>query len=104
MSKQLLINERPADSTNAGAQPASNTGGVGTGGGDDWPKASIGNYKGVMLCNRPNELGQQRRPERGGMEPFLSRVNPADPTGWNPCKRPQLRRAKKNGKTHFVTK
>ena len=24
----------------------------------DFPKASIGNYKGVMLCNRPNELGQ----------------------------------------------
>jgi hypothetical protein len=22
------------------------------------PKASIGNYKGVMLCNRPNEFGQ----------------------------------------------
>ena len=30
----------------------------------DFPKASIGNYKGVMLCNRPNELGQQRRGER----------------------------------------
>ena len=33
----------------------------GFGGGDaggDWPKASIGNYKGVMLCNRPNEFGQ----------------------------------------------
>lgn len=27
------------------------------GAGGDWPKASIGNYKGVMLCNRPNELG-----------------------------------------------
>jgi len=26
-------------------------------GGDDYPKASIGNYKGVMLCNRPNEFG-----------------------------------------------
>jgi len=25
--------------------------------GGDWPKASIGNYKGVMLCNRPNEFG-----------------------------------------------
>ena len=30
----------------------------GGGGGDDYPKASIGNYKGVMLCNRPNEFGQ----------------------------------------------
>ena len=53
MSKQLLINERPSDNGNLG--------GMGSGGGyggDDWPKASIGNYKGVMLCNRPNELGQ----------------------------------------------
>ena len=25
---------------------------------DPMPKASIGNYKGVMLCNRPNEFGQ----------------------------------------------
>ena len=49
MSKQLLINERPADNGPSYG---------GGGGGDDWPKASIGNYKGVMLCNRPNELGQ----------------------------------------------
>ncbi len=55
MSKQLLINERPADTT-SGPQPTASIGG-GMGGGDDWPKASIGNYKGVMLCNRPNELG-----------------------------------------------
>lgn len=52
--------------------------------GGDWPKASIGNYKGVMLCNRPNELGQQRRPERTGAEPFNSRVDPKVPIGWNP--------------------
>lgn len=51
MSKQLLINERPADNG-----PSSYDLGGG-GGGSDWPKASIGNYKGVMLCNRPNELG-----------------------------------------------
>lgn len=50
----------------------------------DWPKASIGNYKGVMLCNRPNEFGQQRRPERTGLEPFNSRVFPNEPLGWNP--------------------
>ncbi len=100
MSKQLLINERPAD-TNSGAQPAMSMGG-GMGGGDDWPKASIGNYKGVMLCNRPNELGQQRRPERGGLEPFLSRVNPPEPVGWNPTKKPQLRRARKNSKASIL--
>lgn len=51
------------------------------------PKASIGNYKGVMLCNRPNEFGQQRRPEPTGPLPFKSRVDPksANPIGWNPC-------------------
>jgi hypothetical protein len=51
------------------------------------PKASIGNYKGVMLCNRPNENGQQRRPEPSGPRPFKSRVDPKtqNPVGWNPC-------------------
>ncbi len=50
MSKQLLINDRPSDN-------GPSYGGDLGGGGGDWPKASIGNYKGVMLCNRPNELG-----------------------------------------------
>jgi hypothetical protein len=54
-------------------------------GGDDWPKASIGNYKGVMLCNRPNEFGNARKADRSGNLPFNSRVNPAEPVGWNPC-------------------
>jgi len=31
---------------------------AGGGYGDAMPKSSIGNYKGVMLCNRPNEFGQ----------------------------------------------
>ena len=53
--------------------------------GGDYPKASIGNYKGVMLCNRPNEFGQQRKAERSGNAPFTSRVNPLEPLGWNPC-------------------
>ena len=48
MSKQLLINDRPSDNV------GSYSGGAAAA---DWPKASIGNYKGVMLCNRPNELG-----------------------------------------------
>lgn len=53
----------------------------------EMPKASIGNYKGVMLCNRPNEFGQQRRPERTGPPQFYSRVDckNANPVGWNPC-------------------
>ena len=69
------------------SQDAINNHSVNTGGADaagDWPKASIGNYKGVMLCNRPNEFGQQRRAERTGLEPFNSRVDPKVPTGWNP--------------------
>ena len=94
MSKQLLINERPSD--NVGASYGMG-GGFG-GGGDDWPKASIGNYKGVMLCNRPNELGQQRKPDRGGLLPFNSRVTPGEPVGWNPTKKllPQPNRKKSN--------
>jgi hypothetical protein len=58
MSKELLISERPADigsSAPMGMIPQSDS---------SWPKASIGNYKGVMLCNRPNELGMAKRPER----------------------------------------
>jgi hypothetical protein len=53
----------------------------------DFPKASIGNYKGVMLCNRPNELGQQRRAERTGVIPFINRVDPKVSIGWNPTKK-----------------
>jgi len=63
--------------------------------GGDWPKASIGNYKGVMLCNRPNELGQQRRPERTGAEPFNTRVDPKVPIGWNPTAKLLKRSSKK---------
>ena len=76
---------------------------TGLGGGDvgsgDWPKASIGNYKGVMLCNRPNEFGQQKRPERTGLEPFNSRVDPKLPLGWNPAAKLLPRQTKKKGKS-----
>ena len=95
MSKQLLINERPSDN---GPSYGLNGGGFG---GDDWPKASIGNYKGVMLCNRPNELGQQRKPDRGGMVPFNSRVTPGEPLGWNPSKRVLPRGAKRRSKYYY---
>lgn len=37
-----------------------------------------------MLCNRPNEFGQQRRADRAGLDPFNSRVDPKVPIGWNP--------------------
>lgn len=51
------------------------------------PKASIGNYKGVMLCNRPNEFGQVQKPERQGKAPFISRVDPKEKIGLNPTKK-----------------
>jgi len=68
--------------------------------GGDYPKASIGNYKGVMLCNRPNEFGQQKRPERTGLEPFNSRVTKQENLGINPCAKLLPRRTKKKGKLH----
>lgn len=57
------------------------------GGQGGMPKASIGSFKGVMLCNRPDENGQQARPEPAGPTPFRSRVDPKsqNPLGWNPC-------------------
>ena len=73
----------------------------GGGDGGDWPKASIGNYKGVMLCNRPNEFGQQKRPERTGEVPFNSRVDPKLPLGWNPSAKLLPRQSKKKGKLHY---
>ena len=62
--------------------------------GGDFPKASIGNYKGVMLCNRPNEFGK-KVPERSGNIPFNSRVNPPEPIGWNPTAKLQPKGNKK---------
>lgn len=63
---------------------------------DNWPKASIGNYKGVMLCNRPNEFGQQKRTENSGMNPFKSQVHIDNPLGWNQLHRlaPKVNRKK----------
>ena len=54
-----------------------------------------------MLCNRPNEFGQQKRPERTGLEPFNSRVTPAEPIGWNPAAKLLPRQTKKKGKFQF---
>ena len=62
----------------------------------DLPKGSIGNYKGVMLCNRPNEFGGQRNLDRTGAVPFSSRVDPKVPMGWNPAPRlvPKVKKVK----------
>lgn len=63
---------------------------------DNWPKASIGNYKGVMLCNRPNEFGQQKRLDNSGNMPFKSQVHIDNPLGWNSNgKMPQKNKRKK---------
>lgn len=56
----------------------------------NWPKASIGNYKGVMLCNRPNEFGQVQKPQRQGQIPFNSRVRGTNDVGLNPTKKNNL--------------
>lgn len=63
---------------------------------DNWPKASIGNYKGVMLCNRPNEFGQQKRADGNGTMPFKPQVHIEGPLGWNPPTRllPKVQRKK----------
>jgi hypothetical protein len=87
MSKELLISERPGESHAPAMAMHDNYGPTSD---SSWPKASIGNYKGVMLCNRPNELGQAKRPERQGPIPFLSRVEPHENIGLNPCKRPVI--------------
>jgi hypothetical protein len=47
----------------------------------------IGNFKGVMLCNRPNEI----RAKDDNQLPFLNRVFPKDPLGWNPTKKDRPR-------------
>ena len=70
-----MINERPSDN------PVGSMGGFG-GAGPEVP--SIGNYKGVMLCNRPNESGAPRKADRTGAVPFSSMVRNDEPMGWNP--------------------
>jgi len=82
-------------------QSSTGLGGADVGAGD-WPKASIGNYKGVMLCNRPNEFGQQKRPERTGLEPFNSRVTPGEPLGWNPAAKLLPRQSKKKADPNSI--
>lgn len=58
----------------------------------DGLKNNIGNYKGVMLCTRPNEsIGQVKE------RPFISRVDPKDKLGLNPVKRNEGLSIKKPG-------
>lgn len=56
--------------------------------------AEIGNYKGVMLCNRPAEFGGAPK-SSDGPTPFASRVTNAEPLGWGPTHKLQSRKKKK---------
>lgn len=70
-----------------------------------WPKTSIGNYKGVMLCNRPADLGQPKVIDYGQEgKPFLSRVMPDEGMGWNPPKRPMIKLQKKRDPNSALVK
>ena len=79
MSKQILTAERPAD----GAL-----------------RQSIGNYKGVMLCNRPNDPTE--KPIRDGPAPFISRVTVKEQLGLNPSTKlvPQITQPKRTLEIH----
>ena len=68
MAKQILISERP---------------------GENAMKQSIGNYKGVMLCNRPNDPAEKM--QREGPAPFISRVTVKEALGINPSNKPILK-------------
>lgn len=48
---------------------------------NQYKMANIGNYKGVMLCNRPNEPTAKPKADK---TPFISRVTPAQQLGLNP--------------------
>ena len=69
---------------------------IGSMGVADFNKASIGNYKGVMLCNRPAEFGGAKPSNNSGQVPFMSRVDPKVPIGWNPAPKnlPKVKRVK----------
>ena len=69
MSKQLLTSDPPAATA-----------------------PSIGNYKGVMLCNRPNDPGATVKQQ--GKGPFISRVTPLEQLGLTPSLKVTVRRAK----------
>eukprot|EP00743_Colponemidia_sp_Colp-15_P000844 GILK01000931.1.p1 GENE.GILK01000931.1~~GILK01000931.1.p1 ORF type:complete len:387 (-),score=94.14 GILK01000931.1:794-1903(-) len=75
MTKEVMLSERPV--------PAA-------------PKPSISNFKGVMLCNRPDD-GLTRKLDRSGPPPFLSAVVAKEQAGLPPTRklRPEVKRTKK---------
>ncbi len=53
-------------------------------------RGSIGNYKGVMLCNRPPDAGVKTKTD--GTGPFISRVTVKEPIGLNPTVQKPMQR------------
>ena len=87
-NKGVMLNSRPADASGSGAMG----GGLGGGG---FPESAVGNYKGIMLCNRPPEAGAPKQASTSGEVPFANRVNPQVPLGWNPAIKKMARSKKK---------
>jgi hypothetical protein len=79
-TKGLMISERPAASVTSGAMSMG-------GSAYNAPGAKIGNYKGVMLCNRPFAgVATTAKASKAGPSAFLTGV-PTDKIGQNPAKR-----------------
>ena len=81
MAKQILISERP---------------------GENAMKQSIGNYKGVMLCNRPNDPAEKL--QRDGPSPFISRVTVKEQLGINPANKLVPKLPKKKQTLEILTR
>lgn len=83
-----MISERPSGA--AGASSSGMGGGSALGGGGGGAGVSIGNYKGVMLCNRPFAgVAAAAHGARGGQakkQPFRSAVVHQEPLGLNPTR------------------
>ena len=76
-----MMSERPSGSVNMGSSSM---------GGGSAPAVSIGNYKGVMLCNRPfagvAAAAHGARGSDGKKQPFRSAVVPHEALGLNPAR------------------
>jgi hypothetical protein len=94
----MMMSERPSGVSGMGSSMGS-----GSMGGGGAPAVSIGNYKGVMLCNRPfagvAAAAHGARGSDGKKQPFRSAVVPHEALGLNPAreqKRTGLSGPKKN--------
>ena len=84
---EMMMSERPSGVSGMGSSVGMSSGGGGGGGGA--PAVSIGNYKGVMLCNRPFAgvaAAAHGGANDGRKQPFRSAVVPAEALGLNPAR------------------